>query len=93
MSCSRTQHTDAGIRTVILCIQKTTLPMRFINDDSYREGKAKIRLDFEWLEELEVKVGMYQRFVKSSYLFNVVVGVVPELEKGNRKMEYCMLMI
>ena len=39
-------------------------------------------MDYELSEEPEVKVGMHQGSVLSTFLFAVVVGVVTELARG-----------
>ena len=44
----------------------------------YEGAKTRVREDFELSEELEVKMGMHQRYVLSPFLFVVMVDVVTE---------------
>ena len=44
----------------------------------YEGAKTGVRVDFELLEEFEVKVGMHQGSVLSSFLIAEVVDVVTE---------------
>ena len=47
----------------------------------YEGAKTRVGVDFELLEEFEVKVGMHQRSVLSTFLFALVVDIVTELAK------------
>ena len=47
----------------------------------YKGAKTRVRVDSELSEEFEVKVGMHQGSVLSSFLFAVVVDVVAEFAR------------
>ena len=51
----------------------------------YEGAKTRVRVDSDMSEEFEVKVGMHQGSVLSSFLLALVVERV-------RKVSYCMLM-
>ena len=48
----------------------------------YEGAKARVRVDSELLEEIDVDEGMHQGSVLSLFLFAVVVDVVTELARG-----------
>ena len=47
----------------------------------YVRAKTRVRVDSELSEEFEVKVGMYQGYVRSTYLPVVMVDVITELAR------------
>ena len=48
-------------------------------------AKTRVRVDSELSQEFEVKVGMHQGSVLSSFLFAVVVDIVTEFARGYAK--------
>ena len=70
----------------MFCLRKKKIDAVFIPDalarsvkSLYEEEMTRVRVDFEFFEELEVKVGIHQGSVLSHFLFAVVVDVVSEL--------------
>ena len=54
----------------------------------YEGAKTRVRVDSELLEDIEVKVGMHQGSVLSTFLFAVVVDVVTEFAREGALSEW-----